>query len=162
MTDLTIRLMAADDRLAVIAILLKSDPWKRLEYDQTDWDRYFAPLPVGRDTYVAELHGKIAGIAVLRQNFLLGDYLELFGITQTARGKGVGEWLLAQIEALVFARAKNLCACVSDFNESARRFYRKHGYQEVGQLPNLLIQGSAEILIRKTTGPGRPGGDQLP
>jgi ribosomal protein S18 acetylase RimI-like enzyme len=160
MTDLTIRLMTADDRPAVIAMLLKSDPWKRLGYGQADWDRYFAPLPVGRDTYVAEMQGKIAGVAVLRQKFLLGDYLELFGIAQTARGKGVGEWLLAQIEALVFARAKNLFVCVSDFNEPARRFYKKHGYQEIGPLPNLLIQGSAEILIRKTTGPGRPDGDQ--
>lgn len=155
MTDLTIRLMTASDRLAVIAILLQADPWKRLGYGQTDWDRYFGPLPVGRDTYVAELHGKIAGIAVLRQNFLLGDYLELFGVADWARGQGLGERLLGHIESVVFARAKNLFACVSDFNESARGFYKKHGYQEIGPMPDFLIPGSAEILLRKTSGPTR-------
>ena len=158
MTDLTIRLMKPDDRTAVIAVLLNSDPWTRLGYGQTDWDRYFTPLPAGRDTYVAEKNGTIAGIAVLRQHFLLGDYLELFAVEQTTRGKGLGERLLTHIESLVFAREKNLFVCVSDFNESARRFYKKHGYQEIGQLPNLLIQGCAEVLLRKTTGPGRSGG----
>jgi ribosomal protein S18 acetylase RimI-like enzyme len=44
---------------------------------------------------------------------------------------------------------------VSDFNTQARAFYQKLGYQEIGPLPNLLIPGSAEILLRKTTGPAR-------
>jgi len=56
---------------------------------------------------------------------------------------------------LVFARATNLFACVSDFNTEARRFYGKNGYQEIGPIPNFLIPGSAEILMRKTTGPAR-------
>ncbi len=155
MTDLTIRLMTPDDRPAVIAMLLNSDPWKRLGYTQTDWDHYFVPVPAERDTYVAEAAEKIAGIAVLRQKFLLGDYLELFVVEQTARGTGVGERLLTHVESRVFARTKNLFACVSDFNEPARRFYVKHGYQEIGLMPNLLIQGCAEVLVRKTIGPAR-------
>jgi ribosomal protein S18 acetylase RimI-like enzyme len=60
---------------------------------------------------------------------------------------------LAQVESLAFARGKNLFACVSDFNTGARRFYRRQGFVEVGPLPDLLVSGSAEILLRKTTGP---------
>ena len=85
----------------------------------------------------------------------MGDYLELLAIAPGARGKGLGSMLLNHLEELVFARAKNLFVCVSDFNQEARRFYRKHGYQKIGPIPNFLIPGSAEILMRKTVGPVR-------
>jgi ribosomal protein S18 acetylase RimI-like enzyme len=97
----------------------------------------------------------VAGIAVVRQKFILGDYLELLGVADWAKGKGLGRRMLAHVEAAVFARAKNLFACVSDFNDQARHFYKKHGYQEIGPMPNFLIPGSAEILLRKTSGPAR-------
>ena len=121
----------------------------------SDWDSYFTPLPQGRDSYVVDQNGRVAGIAVVRQKFLLGDYLELLGVADWARGKGLGRRLLAHVEAAVFARAKNLFACVSDFNDQARHFYAKQGYQEIGPMPNFLIPGSAEILLRKTSGPAR-------
>lgn len=155
MTNPTIRAMTPEDRPAVIALLIDSEPWKRLGYTAADWDQYFAPIPQRRDSYVADQEGNVAGIAVVRQKFLLGDYLELFGMADWASGKGLGGRLLGHIESVVFARAKNLFACVSDFNEPARRFYRKRGYDEIGLIPNLLISGSAEILLRKTTGPAR-------
>jgi ribosomal protein S18 acetylase RimI-like enzyme len=86
---------------------------------------------------------------------LLGDYLELLGVAGEARHQGTGKQLLAHVEAVVFARTKNLFACVSDFNLGARDFYRKQGFQEIGPMPNFLIPGSAEILLRKTAGPAR-------
>jgi ribosomal protein S18 acetylase RimI-like enzyme len=155
MINLTIRAMMTGDRPAVIALLQDSDPWKRLGYQAGDWDVYFAPIPQGRDSYVADLDGKVAAIAVVRQKFLLGDYLELFAVADWTRGKGLGRQLLEHIESVVFARANNLFACVSDFNTQARAFYKRQGYEEIGPLPNLLIRGSAEILLRKTTGPAR-------
>ena len=155
MTDLSIRAMNSEDRATVIALLQNSEPWTRLGYQEGDWDVYFTPTPQGRDSYVAVLDGTVAGIAVVRQKFLLGDYLELFGVAEWTRGKGLGKRLLEHIESVVFARAKNLFACVSDFNTQGRAFYKKHGYQEIGPLPNLLIPGTAEILLRKTMGPAR-------
>ena len=139
----------------MIHILANSDPWKRLGYTAADWDRLFTPLPQGRDAFVIEQEGKVAGIALIRQKFLFGDYLELLGIAPWVQGKGLGGQLLAHIESLVFTRTTNLFACVSDFNDSARCFYKKHGYQEIGPMPNFLIPGSAEILLRKTAGPAR-------
>lgn len=144
--------MRPDDRAAVIALLAASDPWKRLSYPVDFWDRMFAPLPQGRDSLVLATDGQIAGIAVLRPRFLVGDYLELLAISPPLTGQGLGALLLSHLEALVFARANNLFACVSDFNTGARQFYRRHGFQEVGPLPNLLVRGSTEILLRKTTG----------
>ena len=155
MTDPDVRLMMAEDRATVIELLADSDPWKRLGYQASDWDSYFVPLPQGRDSYVVNQNGRVAGIAVVRQKFLLGDYLELFGVADWARGKGLGGRLLAYLEAAVFARTKNLFVCVSDFNDQGRKFYEMQGYQEIGPMPNLLISGSAEILLRKTSGPAR-------
>ncbi len=155
MTDPIVRSMTVEDRAAVMELLADSDPWKRLGYQASDWDNYFTPLPQRHDSYVVDQNGKAAGIAVVRQKFLLGDYLELLGVADWARGKGLGGRLLAHVEVAVFARAKNLFACVSDFNDQARHFYKKQGYQEIGPMPNLLIPGSSEILLRKTVGPAR-------
>jgi ribosomal protein S18 acetylase RimI-like enzyme len=155
MTDLVIRNMDSDDREAIVRLLGESDPWRTLGYTQDDWNRIFCPIPQGRDCYVALLDGQVAGVAIIKQKFLLGDYLELLGVAAWARQKGIGGRLLRHIEELVFGRTKNLFACVSDFNESARAFYKKHGYQEIGPMPNFLIPGSAEMLLRKTAGPAR-------
>ena len=150
-----IREMRPEDRDAVVAILTSSDPWKRLGFTAVDWERIFSPLPVGRDTFVLEGEGLVLGIAIVRRKFLFGDYLELLGISPTATGRGFGSRLLSHIESLTFARAPNLFACVSDFNDGARAFYRKQGYKEIGPMPNFLIPGYAEILLRKTSGPAK-------
>lgn len=155
MTNPLIRTMTPEDRDAVVQLLADSDPWKALGYTTRDWDRIFSPVPHGRDTYVAEIQGRVAGVAIVRQKFLLGDYLELLGVGEWARGRGVGRSLLDHVEPIVFGRTHNLFACVSDFNAPARAFYKKQGYQEIGPMPDFLIPGSAELLLRKTAGPAR-------
>ncbi len=155
MNDPIMRDMAPRDRDRVVQLLAESDPWKTLGYRARDWDRIFCPIPQGRDAYVADVDGRVAGIAIVKQKFLLGDYLELLGVAGWARKQGIGTRLLSHVEQLVFGRTKNLFACVSDFNQSARDFYKKQGYQEIGPMPNFLIPGSAEILLRKTAGPAR-------
>ncbi len=150
-----IRPFVEGDRDAAVRMLADSDPWRRLGYTSSDWERLFDRSVQGREGFVIEIDGAVAGLALLRQRFLMGDYLELLVIASTARGKGLGRALLNYLEGLVFARAKNLFVCVSDFNKDARRFYQKHGYQEIGPMPNFLIPGSAEILLRKTIGPAK-------
>lgn len=146
-----------EDREPVVRLLAESDPWRKLGYGDEDWSRLFRTdgIVEGREGYVLEADGTVAGVALLRPKFLMGDYLELLAVAPAARRKGYGVLLLAQIEAVTFARAKNLFACVSDFNDGARRFYVKQGYREIGPIPNLLIPGSAELLLRKTMGPAR-------
>jgi [ribosomal protein S18]-alanine N-acetyltransferase len=157
MNGRSIRPMRPEDRDAVVRLLGDSDPWKTLGYSQEDWGRIFCPIPQGRESFVADLEGKVSAIAIVRQKFLLGDYLELLGVAAWARGRRIGAQLLDHVESLVFARTKNLFVCVSDFNIGARDFYKHQGYQEIGPMPNFLIPGSAEILLRKTAGPARPG-----
>jgi ribosomal protein S18 acetylase RimI-like enzyme len=151
----TIRAYRSDDGPAVVRILAESEPWKTLGYHAADWQPLFAPLPDGREGYVLETEGAVAGIALVKPRVLLGDYLELLVVAPAARGRGLGGALLRHAEQVVFARARNLFVCVSDFNEGARRFYARHGYEVVGPIPDLLVRGKAEILMRKTIGPAR-------
>lgn len=152
-----VRAYRPEDRDAVVRLLAGSDPWRTLGYRDEDWSRLFREdgLVEGREGYVLDADGAVAGVALLKPRFLMGDYLELLAIAPSARNHGHGARLLAQLESITFARGKNLFACVSDFNEGARRFYTRQGYQEIGPIPNLLIPGSAELLLRKTTGPAR-------
>ena len=150
-----IRPYKPEDRTAIVAMLAGSEPWKKLGYTDSDWRKLFDPLPGGREGFVIESGGAVAGFALLRPKFLMGDYLELLVVAPSARSKGLGSALLRHIEGLVFARVKNLFACVSDFNAEARQFYKKNGYQEIGPMPNFLIPGSSEMLLRKTAGPAR-------
>jgi len=150
-----VRPYRVEDRGAVVQMLADSDPWKRLGYTAADWERLFASPPADREAFVIEMDGAVAGIALLRPKVLLGDYLELLAVAPGARGNGLGSTLLRHVEMQVFLRSKNFYACVSDFNHQARRFYARHGFQEIGPIPNLLIHGSAEILMRKTMGPAQ-------
>lgn len=136
-------------------MLSESDPWKRLGYGVDDWKSVLATPLQGREAFIIEIDGRAGGICVLRPKFLFGDYLELLAIAPAAQGRGHGRTLLAYVEGIAFKRANNLFVCVSDFNARARTFYNRNGYAEIGSIPDLLIPGAAEILMRKTIGPAR-------
>ncbi len=155
-----IRPYEAMDRDTIVAMLLASKPWTTLKYAASDWETIFTPqLPPGREGYVLTSDRTVQAFALLRTKFLFGDYLELLVVHPDARSQGAGRRLLSHVEGVVFGHGKNLFTCVSDFNLQARRFYEQLGYREVGPLPDLLVTGSAEILLRKTAGPARGGRD---
>jgi ribosomal protein S18 acetylase RimI-like enzyme len=155
--DVAIRPFEEGDREAAIA-LLDSDPWRRLGYAAADWARLLTPPLEGREASVLATPAGVCGLAVVRPRFLAGDYLEVFAVAANVRGYGLGRTLLNHVEAVAFTRGHNLFVCVSDFNDGARRFYARHGFVRVGALPDLLVRGSAELLLRKSVGPVR-GGD---
>jgi [ribosomal protein S18]-alanine N-acetyltransferase len=146
----TVRAYEAEDRGPVITMLADRDPWRRLGYTESDWQTLLTPPLRGREGWVLERAGEAAGIALVRLQFLRGDYLELFAVAPGCERQGLGRLLLAEVEHKVFARTRNLFVCVSDFNHVARRFYARSGYQQIGALGDLLTAGSAELLLRKT------------
>jgi ribosomal protein S18 acetylase RimI-like enzyme len=152
---LAIRRLEQRDVRPLVALLASSEPWLTLGYGTTDWRRLLGGPLTNRDAWVIDDGSRARGVALVRRGFLAGDYLELLAVDASTRSRGLGARLLAHCEAEVFARARNFYVCVSDFNADARRFYRRHGYVQVGRLDDLLITGSAEILLRKTTGPAR-------
>ncbi|MBM4244598.1 MAG: GNAT family N-acetyltransferase [Deltaproteobacteria bacterium] len=150
-----IRRLEPRDVRPLVALLASSEPWRTLGYEAADWRRLLGGPLASREAWVLDDGGGARGVAIVRCGFLAGDYLELLAVVAGARGRGLGARLLAHAEAAVFARARNFFVSVSDFNHDARRFYRRRGYRQVGRLDDLLIAGSAELLLRKTSGPAR-------
>ncbi len=103
---------------------------------------------------VARSNGDVVGVALYRIGDLtpIPAYLRILAVREGSRGLGVGLALLRYVEAEAFRTGPNLfLTCVPE-NRGARRFYERHGYQEVGTLSNLISDGIDEILYRKTLG----------
>ena len=144
-------LEAAADIQACVALMLASDPWRRLGVSEEACRRTITHPE--RQAHAAWLGPTLAGFVVLAFQGPFTGYVQLLGVAQASRGQGVGRALMALAERIAFARGPNLFLCVSGFNTGARRFYARLGFQEVGCLPNHLVQGEDEWLLRKTRGP---------
>ena len=75
--------------------------------------------------------------------------LALLVILPDFQGGGLGGAVLRWMESEVQGSSNNIWACVSSFNGAAQRFYQRHGYETVGVIPDLLLSGFSEVLIRK-------------
>ena len=135
-------------------LLADSDPWRRLGYNQEELAA-IARAAHTANVLVAIRGEAIVGFCLSTAGVLLGEYLKLLVVEAQCRGQGIGGRLLRAMEDRAFRRWPNVYLCVSDFNEPARRFYERQGYREIGRLPDLLVTGSDEILMRKTTTPWR-------
>src|SRR3989442_4996103 len=102
----TIRSYKPDDFAAVVRLLADLDPWKRLKYTASDWERLFEMPMQGRGAFVIEAGGSVVGVGVPRQRFLFGDYLELFSIAASAHGRGYCRALLAHLGRVGFQPAQ--------------------------------------------------------
>src|SRR5256885_17076966 len=105
----TIRSYKPDDFAAVVRLLADLDPWKRLKYTASDWERLFEMPMQGREEVVIEAGGSVGGGGGLCQRFLFGDSLGVFFFPVSAHGRGCGRDLLAPVERAGCQRAKNLC-----------------------------------------------------
>jgi GNAT superfamily N-acetyltransferase len=102
-----------------------------------------------------------AGLAwVIGSRILTGAaYLRLLLVADPAQRTGLGARLLAAAEAHARPSANHLVLLVTADNAGARRFYERHGYRPVGDLPSFAVPGLDEALYHK---PLREPGDRLP
>lgn len=128
-----------------------SDPWKTIGRD------YAACLDtledVTRERVAAWAGDEIAGFIILNMRGPLTGYIQTVCVSAAFRGSGVGSVLVGWAEKRIFAVAPNVFLFVSSFNDGARRLYERLGYRVVGEVPDYLIPGASEILMRKTIGP---------
>jgi GNAT superfamily N-acetyltransferase len=105
--------------------------------------------------------GRLAGMAwiVFGRTLTGAAYLRLLLVARGRRGAGVGAALLAAAETAARAEANHLTLLATSDNGGARRFYERHGYRHVGDLPGLARPGLDEALYWKTL---RPHGARLP
>lgn len=129
------------------------DPWLTYTYDPTQLARYFATVEPDAPRLAVRLGDDLAGVVVIRANWLRGPYLQFLGVLPAFQGRGIGSavvaWLVAEAGA---TGASNVFVCVSDFNAGARRLYGAHGFAEAGQLADFIAPGHTELLLRRPLG----------
>ena len=105
------------------------------------------------DVWVARAVGREpAGVIVATDGFLLGGFIALLAVRPDASGQGLGQQLVAHVEARVFAQRRWLFVSCDADNRAALRFYRRQGFARVGRLPDLVRAGRVELLLRKPRG----------
>jgi ribosomal protein S18 acetylase RimI-like enzyme len=99
--------------------------------------------------------GTATGLAwfLTHATFGLAGYLRLIAVAGRAHRRGVGSILLGAFEDAVRARTRHASLLVSDFNIAAQRFYRRHGYDQVGVLPGLVLPDVDERIFWKRLAP---------
>lgn len=96
--------------------------------------------------------GQLAGaMRVVMGGFCgLYPYLSLIGVRDTFRDKGVGSFLMDQLEKLARRNgSRRVSLMVSDFNTGAQAFYRRRGYWLLGELPDAAKAGITELVMLK-------------
>jgi [ribosomal protein S18]-alanine N-acetyltransferase len=147
--DVSIESAAALDADDCRRLVLASEPWITLGYDDTDVQAIVRSAAT-EHLLLARVDGRVVGFALSAPGVLLGEYLKILVVEADHHANGIGRRLMDELERRAFQRWPNVYLCVSDFNHGARRFYRRLGYEEVGALRDLLIGGTGEILMRKT------------
>jgi ribosomal protein S18 acetylase RimI-like enzyme len=84
-----------------------------------------------------------------RGTFGTGAYLRTLALREDAQGAGLGARLLEAYEAACGAPGGGWFLLTSDFNTAAQRFYERHGYRRVGQLPDFAVPGVSELVFWK-------------
>jgi ribosomal protein S18 acetylase RimI-like enzyme len=84
-----------------------------------------------------------------RGTFAAGGYLRLIAVTPGDESRGVGAALLDAVERAVAVESRHLFLLVSHWNDGARRFYARRGYDEVGCLPAFVRPDADEIICCK-------------
>ncbi|MBM7114547.1 GNAT family N-acetyltransferase [Archangium primigenium] len=84
-----------------------------------------------------------------RGTFGTGAYLRTLALGEGHQGSGLGTRLLAAYEAGCGAPPGGYFLLTSDFNTAAQRFYQRHGYRQVGALPDFATPGVAELVFWK-------------
>ncbi len=135
------------------AFMTAIDPW--LTLGTTPEAIVRAMTNPARETHIAaqEPDGPAVGVLVLHLDGLLHGYIQLLAVHPSAQGHGLGARLVRFAEERIFPERPNVFLCVSSFNHRAQKFYQRLGYTRVGELPDHIIKGHSELLLRKSKGP---------
>lgn len=113
--------------------------------------RWRGALERGEGLVVALAHGRLAGICwfIARGAFGTAAYLRTLAVAEEAQGSGVGARLLHAFEERTQSPSGGWVLLASDFNDGAQRFYQRHGYREVGRMPDFAAPGVTEVILWK-------------
>src|ERR1051325_1122077 len=131
--------------------VVESDPW--LTLGLTFEQALLRLMDPTREVAVATTNEQIVGVLILHLSGPLNGYIQTIAVHPDWRCRGIGTRMIEWAEERIFRQSPNVFLCVSSFNTHARELYERLGYQRVGELPDFVVKGFSEILMRKTRGP---------
>lgn len=100
--------------------------------------------------FIAHASGTACGMMLLqRRGVASSPYLKSIAVQDSMRGQGTGSALLNFAENYFRPVSRHFFLCVSSFNIAAIAFYQRHGYSQVGEFRDYIIEGASEILMHK-------------
>lgn len=153
-TSVTIRPIRAEDIAPICAWMVRVPLWQRYGLAEAAAVRMIEAALAGSDLLLAADHderGSHIGFAwcMPRGAFGRSPYLRLIGVRPDCTDLGIGAALLDAVEVGVSRFSADLFLLVSDFNADAQRFYRRHGYEQIGAISGYVLPDVTEILMRK-------------
>jgi ribosomal protein S18 acetylase RimI-like enzyme len=153
MINVTIRPMQPEDIAPVADFMLATPLWQRYGVGRQNASAQLEQALIRHDLLlIADCDSeKATGFAwcIIGGAFGRSTYLRLIGIRPDLTGMGIGAVLLAAVEKIAVKAGDDLFLLVSDFNESAQRFYRRQGYEQVGAIPGYVLRDVTELIFRK-------------
>ena len=119
------------------------------------WEAAAAAPAAAARLRLAVRGGRALGVAwsLPHGAFAVGAYLRFLAVLPAAEGGGLGALLLADFEA-ASAPLGGWFVLTGGLNAAAQAFYGRHGYRQVGRLPDLVRPGLEERLWWKPRGLG--------
>jgi ribosomal protein S18 acetylase RimI-like enzyme len=129
-------------------LMASSEPWITLQRD-LEGCRQVLSRP-GTELFIArDENSRSLGFILLASFGMAGSpYIACFSVSQEAQGKSVGSQLMKFTEQH-FRDRSHLFLLVSSFNSRAQQFYRRHGYEFVGELKDFIVDGHSELIFHK-------------
>ena len=126
------------------------DPWARLNYKPEALTAYLATLEKSAPRYAIMAGNDVAGAVGLRLNWLRGPYVQFLAVLPEYQKRKLGSAFLAWLAHEAKRHGEqNVWVLASTFNEDALRFYQSNGFERTGEIPDLVAQGTAEVLLRR-------------
>lgn len=154
MKPITIRPMTSEDILVLTAWVVETPLWQRYSLRADALVQQLTRALTTDDLLLVADDGpadRACGFAwcLPKGGFGRSAYLRLLGVRADLTGRGVGADLLVAAEEQLAACSPDLFLMVSDFNESAQRFYQRQGYEQVGAVPGYVLPDVTELIYRK-------------
>jgi [ribosomal protein S18]-alanine N-acetyltransferase len=129
-------------------LMAASEPWITLQRDLDGCRRVLNRS--GTELFIArDQNSRALGFILLAPYGLAGSpYIASIGVSPDARGQRVGSQLM-QFTEQHFRDLSHLFLLVSSFNSRAQRFYRRHGYECIGELKDYIVAGHSELILHK-------------
>jgi ribosomal protein S18 acetylase RimI-like enzyme len=143
----------AEDYDWCAGLMASTDPWITLGRDieqcrgtvrRPGMELFVARMP---DTSVSTAE-PVGFILLAPYGFASSPYINSIAVSGEQQGQGVGAQLLSFAEKQ-YAGRRHLFLLASSFNSRAQAFYRRHGYELVGELKDYIVRGHSELIFHK-------------